>query len=116
MERSTGKADQKRSICGIRSLFPKTLCILLLTVFSVFSGAQESQGMEGDALSVVGQHDFPYFGGIRDAMELRFPSGNNLQQPSIGGVPYDGQFGIARYDPRLVCIERQGAWGELMTS
>ena len=44
MQRSTGKADQKRSVCGIRSLFPKILCILLLTVFSALSGAQESQG------------------------------------------------------------------------
>lgn len=60
MERSTGKADQKRSICGIRSLFPKTLCILLLTVFSVFSGAQESQGQESQGRVV-------YFAGSGNA-------------------------------------------------
>lgn len=44
MERSTGKADQKRSMCRIGGLFPKALCILLLAVFSSISGAQESQG------------------------------------------------------------------------
>ena len=60
MERSTGKADQKRSIFGIRSLFPNTQCILLLTVFSVFSGAQESQGQESQGRVV-------YFAGSGNA-------------------------------------------------
>ncbi|SNC74735.1 hypothetical protein SAMN04487881_2532 [Marinobacter sp. es.048] len=42
MERRSGTIHRKRSGCGIPGLLPKALCILVLTVLSAFTNAQES--------------------------------------------------------------------------